>query len=225
MEHVSLLALLIFLAAILYSSVGHAGASGYLAAMALMSIPPDVMRPTALSSEYPRGIHCDGAVRSRRLFFVEGFLAVRNCLDSLFVPRWRDHFARTLLQSRRGNRAPVRCRSADSSHGQESSEDGDGGALPGRLIAGGGIGLLAGLTGTGGGIFLSPLLLLAGWAEVRVCAGVSAAFVLVNSVAGLAGKPSSVHDLPPQFAYLAVAAGARRNHRLRTRQPTPRARP
>ena len=69
---------------------------------------------------------------------------------------------------------------------------------PPRLVAvlcGALIGLLAGLTGTGGGIFLSPLLLLMGWAETRETGGVSAAFILANSAAGLAGNPGSLGNL------------------------------
>ena len=66
--------------------------------------------------------------------------------------------------------------------------------------------MLAGLTGTGGGIFLSPLLLLLGWASTRECAGVSAAFVLLNSIAGLAGNYLSVERLPTQVGALTAAA-------------------
>ncbi len=72
---------------------------------------------------------------------------------------------------------------------------------------GGGIGLLSGLTGTGGGIFLSPLLLFTGWAGTRPTAGTSAAFILVNSIAGLAGSYSSVQYLPDALPVWAVAAG------------------
>src|ERR1039458_8303875 len=57
--------------------------------------------------------------------------------------------------------------------------------LPAALALGAAIGLLSGLTGVGGGVFLSPLLLLLGWAEMRKTAGGSAAFILVNSAAGL----------------------------------------
>ena len=69
--------------------------------------------------------------------------------------------------------------------------------------------MLAGLTGTGGGIFLSPVLLFMGWAEARETGGVAAAFILVNSAAGLAGNPASVQHLPPQLPIwgLAVVAG------------------
>lgn len=64
------------------------------------------------------------------------------------------------------------------------------------LLSGAGIGLLAGLTGTGGGIFLSPLLLFVGWAATRTTAALSAAFILVNSISGLTGNISSVGNLP-----------------------------
>lgn len=78
------------------------------------------------------------------------------------------------------------------------------------LISGGGIGLLSGLTGVGGGIFLSPLLLFMGWAETRQTSGVSAAFILFNSIAGLLGHFSSVAALPsfiPLWALAAVVGG------------------
>jgi hypothetical protein len=74
------------------------------------------------------------------------------------------------------------------------------------VLCGGGIGFLAGITGTGGGIFLSPLLLFMGWAETRETGGVAAAFILVNSLAGLAGNPASVGQLPQQLPLWAVAA-------------------
>lgn len=64
------------------------------------------------------------------------------------------------------------------------------------IVCGALIGLLAGLTGTGGGIFLSPLLLIAGWSGARESGGVSAAFILVNSAAGLLGNLPSLQNLP-----------------------------
>ena len=69
-----------------------------------------------------------------------------------------------------------------------------------------GIGLLSGLTGTGEGIFLTPLLPFVGWAEAKKSAGVSAAFILTNSIAGLAGRLSSLAALPGATPYRAVAA-------------------
>ena len=78
------------------------------------------------------------------------------------------------------------------------------------LFCGGGIGLLSGLTGTGGGIFLSPLLLVMGWAETKQSAGVSAAFILVNSIAGIIGlftKPVTFPAMLPYWIVAAVAGG------------------
>ena len=72
---------------------------------------------------------------------------------------------------------------------------------------GGRSGLLSGLTGTGGGIFLSPLLIFTGWAGTRPTSGTSAAFILVNSRAGLAGNYSSVQKLPDAIPVWALAAG------------------
>jgi hypothetical protein len=74
------------------------------------------------------------------------------------------------------------------------------------LVLGATIGLLSGMTGVGGGIFLSPLLLLFGWADVRKTAGVSAAFIWVNSVAGLAGHWQSVRVLPHEILWWTPAA-------------------
>ena len=75
------------------------------------------------------------------------------------------------------------------------------------LASGGVIGLLSGLTGTGGGIFLTPLLLLARWARVKTAAAVSALFILFNSIAGLLGNIGSTRRFPA-FALVLVAAAA-----------------
>jgi uncharacterized membrane protein YfcA len=66
--------------------------------------------------------------------------------------------------------------------------------------------MLSGLTGTGGGIFLSPLLLFFGWAGAREQAGITAPFILVNSIAGLAGNVISLRGLPAELPYFVVAA-------------------
>ncbi|RYE96397.1 MAG: sulfite exporter TauE/SafE family protein, partial [Oxalobacteraceae bacterium] len=68
--------------------------------------------------------------------------------------------------------------------------------IPVAILCGAGIGLLSGLTGTGGGIFLSPLLLFAGWSNVKAASGVAAVFILVISIFGLLGNLSSVRALP-----------------------------
>jgi uncharacterized membrane protein YfcA len=79
---------------------------------------------------------------------------------------------------------------------------------PVAIVCGAGLGFLSGLTGVGGGIFLSPLMLLMRWADVKRTAAVSAAFILVNSISGLLGHVASVRMLPPEIGPLAgVAVG------------------
>jgi hypothetical protein len=76
---------------------------------------------------------------------------------------------------------------------------------PTAISVGAGLGFLSGLTGTGGGIFLTPLLLFCRWAHIRQAAAISALFILVNSIAGLAGYFTAVHSIPS----LGIALGAR----------------
>src|SRR5262249_707063 len=78
--------------------------------------------------------------------------------------------------------------------------------LPLALALGAAIGVLSGLTGVGGGIFLSPMLLLLGWSNIRQTAGISATFILVNSAAGLLGHWQSVKVLPGEILWWAPAA-------------------
>ncbi|HEY3395390.1 MAG TPA: sulfite exporter TauE/SafE family protein [Lacipirellulaceae bacterium] len=204
MEHVWLLAALMFVAAILYSSVGHAGASGYLAAMALMNVAPEVMRPTALclniivatigtiqfarAGYFAWNIFWPFAVTSVPCAFIGGTLKLPYDYYRAVVGVVLLFAAARLIYSAR--------RSSESEPKPLP--------LAVALIGGASIGLLAGLTGVGGGIFLSPLLLLANWATVRQTAGVSVAFILVNSIAGLAGNLASVQYLPPQIPFLAL---------------------
>ena len=67
---------------------------------------------------------------------------------------------------------------------------------PVAIGTGAGLGLLSGLTGTGGGIFLTPLLIFMRWARTKNASGVSAPFILLNSISGLAGSVSSTSNLP-----------------------------
>jgi len=203
---VAILTVLIFGAALLYSSVGHAGASGYLAAMALVGVVPAMMKPTALSLNilvatiatvkfYRAGcfswvVFWPFAVTSVPLAFVGGAVKLPSAVYKIIVGAILIYAAWRLLRLRPA--APA----------------GSAKPLPlwGGLLSGAVIGLVSGLTGVGGGIFLSPLLLVAGWAETRQASGVSAAFILVNSMSGLAGHLSSLASISPWAAPWAVAA-------------------
>ena len=208
---VLVIAALIFAAALLYSTVGHAGASGYLAVMALFGVAPAVMKPTALtlnvlvaliaSARFYRAgrfswrIFWPFAVASVPAAFLGGWLALDARVYRVVVgvvllyAAWRMYGT-----ARAGGEEPA-------THPPPTAA-----ALP----LGAGIGLLSGLTGVGGGIFLSPVLLLTRWAGVREASGVAALFILVNSVAGLLGHLSGAPALPsglPLWAAAAVAGG------------------
>ena len=202
----ALLTLAIFIAAVLYSSVGHAGASGYLAAMALGGVPPEVMKPTALALNivvasiaslrfYRAGsfrweLFWPFAVTSVPAALLGGALAVGPGAYRLLLGLILIYSAlRLILPSPSAGAEPARAV-----------------PLPLALAAGALIGLLSGMIGVGGGIFLSPLLILAGWATPRHAAGVSAVFILVNSLAGLAGHTASLQLLPLEALWWAPAA-------------------
>jgi len=197
-----------FVAAVLYSSVGHAGASGYLAAMAFLGVAPASMKPTALvlnlivatiatvrfaqAGYFSWSLLWPFALGSIPLAFVGGAVTLPGAAYKIAVGAvlW-------LAASR------LALDSGETPKALSSAKK----PLPllGAVACGAAIGLLAGLTGTGGGIFLSPLLLFTGWAETRQTGGVSASFILLNSAAGLAGNFASVQALPPNLPWLAIA--------------------
>jgi hypothetical protein len=199
------LALLVLIAALLYSSVGHAGASGYLAAMALLGVPASVMKPTALvlnvlvatvaSVQFLRAgcfswsIFWPFAVTSVPLAFVGGALSLPGALYKQLVGVVLVYVAWRLL--------------TEAHAGVIASREPP---LVAALALGAVIGFLSGLLGVGGGIFLSPLLLLMGWAGMRDTAGISAVFILANSLAGIAGHLAGLSLLPPATPVLALAA-------------------
>ena len=203
-----LLGALFFAASILYSSVGHGGASGYLAAMGLFGIAPAVMRPTALvmniavasislykfsrASGFRWRLFWPFAIAAVPMAFVGGrfqlpilwFGILVGCVLLFSAVRL---FMETLVVDKEARtiKGPP--------------------PIAVALLLGAAIGLLSGLTGVGGGIFLSPLLVLAGWATVRDSAAPTAAFVLVNSVSGLLGLLSRQPTLPEALPYWVAA--------------------
>ena len=208
---------MIFLTATLYSSVGHARASNYLAAIALFGLAPKVMKPAALclnvlvtaiaTVQFARAgcfswrLFWPFAAASIPAAFVGGAVTLPRLYYQplvglvLWFAAWRLWVGR----------------------GVPREEEGEGHAPSVGVGAGAGlgIGLLAGLTGTGGGIFLTPLVLLLGWADPRRASGVSAAFILVNSVAGLLGLLLHWKPLPsaiPIWAACALTGGLIGSH-------------
>lgn len=192
-----ILAGLFFTAALLYSSVGHAGASAYLAAMALVGLAATTMRPTALvlnlfvaSIVVVRFARAGHLPWRSLLPLAAGSVPMAYLGGSIQLPGdvYRPLVAIALLAGAwRLATAPA------------ATDDGDRSGVPlvAGVVTGAAIGLLAGLTGTGGGIFLTPLLVLAAWTGTRDAAGLSGAFILVNSIAGLTGLLAGGVTLPP----------------------------
>src|SRR5882724_11304902 len=199
-----LLFLAIGLIALLYSSVGHAGASGYIATMTLFGLAPTVIRPTALvlnilvasigAFQFWRAGHfCwklfwPFALLSIPAAYVGGYLQPSASILRILI-------GIVLLFSA----ARLIFRKGDPETTTRPPK-------PLAIGVGGGLGLLSGLTGTGGGIFLTPLLLFCEWAHIRQAAAVSALFILVNSIGGLAGYFTAKHSIPSLGIFLAAAA-------------------
>ncbi len=183
--------------AFLYASVGHAGASGYIALLALAGMAPDTIKPLALTlNTVVAGIGCWNFLRAGHLPWHAIWPVYLLSVPAALLGGWLNlpaiWFQRlvglVLLFSawRLGgeSRDPPNLRTA---------------SLP-LLAAGGGVlGLLAGLTGTGGGVFLTPVLLFCRWCTTRQAAATSVLFILVNSIAGLSGlllgRPAALNTI------------------------------
>lgn len=200
----SWLLLFVAIAAILYSSVGHGGASGYLAAMALFGLEPAMMKPAALtmnifvtvlvlwrfsrSAAFNWRLFLPFAIASVPMAFIGGAYTINSAAYrvmvglALLLAMWR------LLWE------------------GHDSERIQAPALWVALPVGAVLGLVSGLTGVGGGIFLSPLLLLFHWTSMRGSVAIAAAFILLNSIAGLSGYATTAHEWPAGIPVLVIAA-------------------
>jgi len=184
----------IFVVAVLYSSVGHGGASGYLAVMAFVAVAPDITRPTALilnvfvasiaAFQFYRAGHFDWktffpfAIASIPFAFIGGTI-------SLSAPVYKMILGAALIV------AALRLAWKFSAEKEIVAPK-----FWLALLIGAIIGLLSGLIGVGGGIFLTPVLLLTNWTETKKAAGISAMFILVNSISGLLGNYAQALRLP-----------------------------
>ena len=202
-----LLALGMLVAAFLYSSVGHGGASAYIAAMAIAGIAPAEMRPVALqlnvlvaalaTFKFYRAGHFSWqlfwpfAVMSIPAAYLGGAITLPGTAYKVLVglvllyAGWQLWWsARAGEELRATRQIPV--------------------AL--AMAIGAVLGVLSGLTGVGGGIFLSPILLLFGWAGTKETSAVAAPFILVNSMAALAAGLVRNPVPPPDYAWWLMAA-------------------
>jgi len=196
--------LAIFIVAVMYSSVGHGGASGYLAVMAFLSVAPEVTRPTSLvlnlfvasigayqfyrAGYFSWRIFLPFAITSIPFAFIGGMITlptnVYKLLLGIVLILAALRLAWKFVPDTEIKQPPIWI----------------------CLIIGALIGLLSGLVGVGGGIFLTPVLLLMNWSETKTAAGVSALFILVNSISGLLGNLAQIEKLPPTVWFWIGAA-------------------
>lgn len=190
LEHIWVFLFFLPIIAFLYASVGHGGASGYLALMALFSFAPETMKPTALllnvfvsgiafyhyykAGHFNKKLFLSFAIASIPLAFIGGMVEVdasiyKKVLSILLI------FAILKMLN---------------VFGKESNQIKNVAIWQG-LIVGGIIGFFSGLIGIGGGIILTPVILLLHWGRMKEAAAVSALFILVNSSAALLGQISS----------------------------------
>jgi uncharacterized protein len=197
-----LYALSFFLVAMLYASVGHGGASGYLALMALFGFAPMVMKPTALLLNLLVSLIAFLSFYKAKFFrpqllwpLIIGSIpfAYIGAIIPLADSWYKKILAVVLLFS-------ILRLLINPSNSTVPS-------LPKSwmlFLIGAGIGLLSGMIGMGGGILLSPVLILAGWANQKETAAVSAVFIFLNSLAGLGGQFQKGFDLAPDMVWIAA---------------------
>ena len=206
MSQIIILGTLTFLVALIYSSVGHGGASGYLAILSFFAIPHEVMAASALclnvlvaglsffiywnARHFSWKLTWPFVLASVPFAFLGGLIKISPSLYALLLGGALLFAGFRLLFNIDNN---------------GSSID----ACPSLRISatiGGLIGLLSGVVGVGGGIFLSPVLILFRWADPKKTAATSAFFILVNSIAGLIGRyfRGNIH-LTPEWSFMVLA--------------------
>ncbi|MGK2905896.1 MAG: sulfite exporter TauE/SafE family protein [Desulfuromonadales bacterium] len=204
-ELIPFLAVCIFIVAMMYASVGHGGASGYLAVMALFSLHPEALKPTALVLNIVVAgvgtcLYCSAGQFSWRVFWPFVITSIPASFlggyFSLPPELYRPALGLVLLFA--AWRLFVRMRQVDGDIRLPSINI--------AMLVGAGLGFASGLIGVGGGIFLSPLMILLGWARVREVSGIAALFILVNSISGLMGHMSSLQHVPDYAPLLAAVA-------------------
>jgi len=204
---VALLSAGMLVAAFGYASVGHGGASAYIAAMALAGVAPAEMRPIALLLNilvsslgtwkfYRAGyfrwrLFWPFAVVSIPMAYLGGAITLPGQAYKVLVGLVLLYAAWQLWRSGKS--------------GEEMREVREP-PLGWAMAIGAAMGLLAGLTGVGGGIFLSPLLLMLGWAGTKQTSAVAAPFILVNSIAGLAAGFVAKSAVLPSYVWILAAA-------------------
>jgi uncharacterized membrane protein YfcA len=203
--HIFWFLLLLPLVAFMYAGVGHGGASGYLALMVLFLFPPEIMKPTALllnifvsgisflmfryRGHFKWKLFFPFAISSIPMAFIGGYLEV----DPVFYKKVLGVLLLFAIMRMLGFLGKEKENLTEIKLWQ-------------GLLVGGLIGFFSGMIGIGGGIILSPIILLAGWGRMKETAAVSALFILVNSISGISGYILNGSTIETQsFVLVAIA--------------------
>jgi len=204
-QHIWLFLIILPVVAFLYSTVGHGGASGYLALMALFSFAPETMKPTALllnlfvagiafyhyykAGHFNKKLFLSFAMASIPLAFLGGMITVDASIYKKILAALLIFAILKMLNV----------------FGKDNAQIKDQKLWQG-LIVGGIIGFFSGLIGIGGGIILTPIILFLHWGKMKEAAAVSALFIWVNSASALVGQFTSGVTLSLQsFVLVAIA--------------------
>jgi uncharacterized membrane protein YfcA len=206
---VALLAAGMLVAAFLYATVGHGGASAYIAAMALAGVAPAEMRPIALqlnvlvSAIAATKFYRAGHFRWRLFWpFAVASIPAAYLGGAITLPGTAYKVLVGLVLLYAGWQLWWSARAGDELRPVRDVP------VPLAMAIGAGLGVLSGLTGVGGGIFLSPVLLLFGWAGTKQTSAVAAPFILVNSLSALAAGFVRNPALPPDYEWVLMAVVA-----------------
>lgn len=201
----NLILVLFFIIAFVYSTVGHGGASGYLALMVFLNFVPEQIRPTALVLNVLVSAIASMQYYRNGYFKKELFIPLILLSVPLAFLGSRVQLSPSVFKIILGICLLLSVIRILGLIGNNSSETLRKMPLPIALFIGGGIGLISGMIGIGGGILLSPVLLIFRWADIKQTAALAAPFILVNSLSGLAGLMSRHLVFPDRMMWWVVA--------------------
>lgn len=202
-DHFWLFLMILPIIAFLYSSVGHGGASGYLALMAIFSFAPEVMKPTALLLNlFVAGIafyhYYKAGHFNLRMFMIFAMASIPLAFFGGTIDIEASVYKKVLAVLLIFAILKILNVFGKENHIIKSIKLWQG------LILGGFIGFFSGLIGIGGGIILTPVIMLFHWGKMKEAAAVSALFIWVNSASGLIGQFSTGVTLSSN-SYILVA--------------------
>jgi hypothetical protein len=202
-----IISILVFLVAVLYSSVGHGGASGYLAVLSLFAVSPSTMASTALMlNVLVAGVALIAYAKAGHLSLKLAWPFLILSIPAAFLGGFIHIPDKTYFVLLAGALLAAAFRLAMRGAAPDENEAPRKVSVPVSMGAGAGIGFLSGIVGVGGGVFLSPLMIIFKWADTKRTSAIAALFIVVNSIAGLAGRFAKGSAIGEEYLPLIVVA-------------------